>query len=625
MRTILLLFLVFFAARPGLSQGFHPEYENDYLGWIKLYKYKGAAKAVQVDEKKYTIAQLSIIDSFANWMQASYMPKGTLGDIIKYVTPKKNLYHERFNTAVPPSFGARAVSYLFLKRSGNKWVPENNLGYGWSIGANEIPLSYRLLDFNTDKVCLFTIPSYNVKVVAEQPGSDEAKEARAYDLSKDPVLGKYLQYAIPNFGPTMRMNMVILAKNNISPFVQITIGEALQYAADALPVRLEEELKKIREANSGNQKEIDRWSAQQRDNFARAKATLEQMNSKYQGQLGEPAFSTYGGYVVSSLQNNYDFFTNVKVDQPGNFDRSYPIYRVKPAVQALCSSDKPQWILVKWYGADLRDAPFRHMHESILGNFDMDHVYNFFFDPEKIKGRSYQPRRSPRFEEKTVTEERSPVAKKAEMDASIFYFEDFSSKPIGQKPNGWRSEMNADADYPAVVQLIGQDEKWMELKGHSNLLPLQLKKPFPQDFELTFDLAVPKDIAWGAKAFELYLGTQSKYDEAVPHLKMRIRAGFYGRPGETSLQGKFGNGFFSNLKPYYEAPGFSNDKEVNRVKISLRKSGETLTYTINNTGIVTLPKAIPAGTGFNSLFLRHISSSGENEKYFITNIKISRL
>jgi hypothetical protein len=57
--------------------------ENSMLGWMKVYNFKGAKAAMKVDDKVYSIAQLSICDSLVNWMQASYIPRGGLGDVKK--------------------------------------------------------------------------------------------------------------------------------------------------------------------------------------------------------------------------------------------------------------------------------------------------------------------------------------------------------------------------------------------------------------------------------------------------------------------------------------------------------------------------------------------------------------
>jgi hypothetical protein len=136
-------------------------------------------------------------------------------------------------------------------------------------------------------------------------------------------------------------------------------------------------------------------------------------------------------------------------------------------------------------------------------------------------------------------------------------------------------------------------------------------------------MAVPKDIPWGTKALEFYLGTKNKYDENAPSINFRFRAGFYGRAGEGSLTGKFGNGYFNSYKNF-DAIGFSNDKELNLVKITLKKDGELLELLIDNNKVADLPKAFPAGTEFSWLQFKHLNSDADNQKYFISNFKIVR-
>ena len=60
--------------------------EDSAIGWMKIYNFKGIKESKKVDDKFYSAAQLSICDSFANWMQASYIPKGGLGDVKKSVS-----------------------------------------------------------------------------------------------------------------------------------------------------------------------------------------------------------------------------------------------------------------------------------------------------------------------------------------------------------------------------------------------------------------------------------------------------------------------------------------------------------------------------------------------------------
>lgn len=371
-----------------LAQNYHPEYENDYLGWIKIYNYKGYVKPLQVEEKKYSPAQLSIADSFANWMQASYTPKGGLGDIKKYLTPKKNVYGERYNEAVPPSYGASAVTYHFLKKQNGKWAPENNLGIYWTIAANEIPMDNRLESINTNKVCLFTMPAFDEELIKQQPNTEEAKEKKLLDLSGYPALTKYIVYTKPTLNnQEQARSVVILSKNNRFPFVRVTIGEMLKYVEEAFPVKYAEEKQTAVEQNSYDAKHLESAMKNLNSKYDNAKATLNRLKEKYKNRLNEFAYG--GNYSIITLANGQDIFTMGSDTE--KFNKTLPVYRVDPQLEPLCKTDKPQWILIKWFGGEMNQPYFKHMHESIINNFDFDYVYGFFFDPEKVKGKNTSP------------------------------------------------------------------------------------------------------------------------------------------------------------------------------------------------------------------------------------------
>jgi hypothetical protein len=77
------LAMVLFLSGTALSaQAIAPQsIEDQVLGWIKVYDYKGVALLIKVDQRTYSPAQLSVAQLFANWMQASYLPTGALGDV----------------------------------------------------------------------------------------------------------------------------------------------------------------------------------------------------------------------------------------------------------------------------------------------------------------------------------------------------------------------------------------------------------------------------------------------------------------------------------------------------------------------------------------------------------------
>ena len=83
--------------------------EDQVLGWIKVYDYKGATVADhRWITRVYSPAQLSIAQLFANWMQASYLPKGALGDVLQIRNAKLSPYNQ--NTAALPKPTAHSPS-----------------------------------------------------------------------------------------------------------------------------------------------------------------------------------------------------------------------------------------------------------------------------------------------------------------------------------------------------------------------------------------------------------------------------------------------------------------------------------------------------------------------------------
>ncbi|MBS4063612.1 MAG: hypothetical protein KGZ74_03585 [Chitinophagaceae bacterium] len=616
MKTFMLILLFVITSSALQAQFKYEEYKQMYLGWMKIYNYKGATKTVTIDNKTYTIAQLSIADSFANWMQASYTPKGALGDIIKFLSPKKGEHNgNQYNPMLPHSYGARAVSYVYLKKENGKFIPDNNLGNHWSISANEIPLSYRFTEYNTNNICLFTFPEYNLS------HTDEKQEFELFRLPPTSSASKYIHTVLPKSGSVLRINQVILSRNNIFPFVQLTIGEILDHLKTALPFRMEEYLAEIRANNIGRTNQIATQSAYIRQRFEKINTTYELLKEKYQSKRNELAFAKTT--VISELENGYDIFTGLKLNENGSSRYLLnPVLKVKPEFEKLCSTNKPQWITIKWWGGEMHDEVYKHMHESIINNFDFDYVYNFFFDPDKVKGKQYKPLRSPTYEAKVVTTEKSAIVKKTETDPSVFYFEDFSATPTGQTPVDWTSTLNQLSKKAFVRTPVGTTGNWAELNGqylHVN----ELGKNLPANFTLSFDACVKKDFHWGVPGLELFLvGNKPSRTLYENKIVFRIRPGFSGREGwayitiETPAKKEF--------PKEVAVPGFSNDKPINKVKVVIQKKGTHLTVWADNTKVYDMTDALPAHTIFNHFYFFNGRAGWDVEEFYITNIKIKK-
>ena len=109
----------------GTAQSRQPipasELEDQVLGWIKVYNYKAATAPITLDTRVYSPAQLTIAQQFANWMQASFLPKGALGDVLQIRNAKLSPYNQ--NTAAHPNaYGALAKLYMQLMYDANKKI-----------------------------------------------------------------------------------------------------------------------------------------------------------------------------------------------------------------------------------------------------------------------------------------------------------------------------------------------------------------------------------------------------------------------------------------------------------------------------------------------------------------------
>ena len=104
------------------------------------------------------------------------------------------------------------------------------------------------------------------------------------------------------------------------------------------------------------------------------------------------------------LENYPDVF-----EGNGGTPTRLPVYTIDPRVVELCKTDAPQWIVMYWT-AHLNDPISLSLHNAILNNVDFQYIYDYFFDPDKVKGQPYKPLRSPSFTEAVVAGKPSEAA-----------------------------------------------------------------------------------------------------------------------------------------------------------------------------------------------------------------------
>ena len=120
---------------------------------------------------------------------------------------------------------------------------------------------------------------------------------------------------------------------------------------------------------------------------------LKNNREKYKNRLDELALTGYQP-SISDLEFEKDVFSNGGLKDPESTSGRMPVYKVDPVMAELCKKDKPQWILVSWdyYPGDALE---QQQQDAIIHHFNFDYVYNFFFNPEKVKGQPYKPQSKP--------------------------------------------------------------------------------------------------------------------------------------------------------------------------------------------------------------------------------------
>jgi hypothetical protein len=619
MKKIILLSAFYFSVAASLAQPIrHESIEDSVFGWYKLYHLKGAKESHKMDDRVYSIAQLSVCDSLVNWIQASYIPKGGIGDVKKVVFPKKSVYSP-YNIGLPQGFGVTSFLWSMEWKNG-KIVPIQETEIPWGIAANEVPgMSINML--STEKQYYFFMEE------GDRFFEGTSEEIRKkYEIKTLPQFKKYPTWHLTSSRYDRNAGLVdavLLCKNNQLPFIPVSIGELIQKTGEMIQVKHEEEKKKIIEKAQGNQRDIDYFTKYENEKFEKAKAAVAKLLEKYKTRLADHA-ALPSNYEYIDLVNGYDMLTRTKIEEsPYTVPKRFPVYKLAPNTYELCKKDQPQWILVTWSWMT-SDAGEVYMHESIINNFNFDYVYNFFFDPEKVKGQPYKPLRSPVYKDAVVVTEASEASKKNITDKNIHFFEDFSTTGIGKKPIGWYAKSSIEGSTSVVTKLDGLEGNWAVLKGQY-LNATLLKKPMPQNFTLSYDLVAAQNFTWGAKGLTMQLAKETSPGNAESYLKLKLRPGYNGSDGEATLETQFPSppGYSTGTK-WYVASGFSNNKKNNRITVTIKKIDEKLQVFIDKIKIAEYEKAIPAALLFNAISFDCSGNSAENDKFYISNIKIMK-
>lgn len=584
------------------------------IGWMKVYKHTTAPKGKQLGNRVYSPTQIGYSQQFIEWMQHSYMPKGCLGDAGFYqnTIPKfsgtNSLLGNAINQhahALPHLYGAFSKIYMFLKKDEQgKFVPQNSLADYWQIEANQLQhISSPVSFISSTEQYYFLLPDFTSHAHGYEADDKAASDLVGFKNNKQFLAYKHF-YIPPKIIQDNQQYVVIMTKDNELPFEKVTIGEFFAQAEKQFP-----EWQKINPVPAAS--------------YAAAQKNLTRLKEKYKNKWNDIA-----EIKLSNAQMNLYSFIHATEDHEDMLDNknsseAFPLLKVKKSTMDLCKTDQPQWIVIRWSVGMINSAYSIHRHESILNNFNFAYVYDYFFNPEKVKGMAYKPLRSPTYQEAVIKTEASATTKNAIADKNTFFFDDFSTTAIGKTPVGWHTRLANAGTTATVTNPDGLDGNWVELRGHYMNAAL-LKKPLPQDFTLSYDLAAAQNFTWGAKGLTLQLAKETSPGNAESYIKLKLRPGSNGSDGEVTVETRFPSPpGYSNGTKWYVASGFSNNKKINRIKVTIKKTGETLQVFIDKNKIAENEKAFPLAHLFNALSFDCNGNSAENDRFFISNIKIT--
>ena len=405
------------------------------IGWMKIYKHTTPAKGKTLGNRVYSDKQIGYTQQFVEWMQQSYLPKGCLGDagyyqnyIYKFNSTNSRLGNaiNEHSAALPHLYGAFSRMYMFLKKDAQgKFVPQVNLSEYWRIEANQLEyISLPVSFISSAEEYYFVLPDFT-----SNPKGYDADDKAASNLlgfANHKNIEGYKHFYIPpkTIGDDESYVVIMTKDNNELPFEKITIGEFFTQVEKQLPV-----WQKIEPTSP--------------ENFVRAQKNLARLKEKYKKKWNDIAKLELSGTqitlytFVNATEDHDDMFDNKDIYGKEGVHTTFPILKVRKPALDLCKTDQPQWLVIRWTVGMPNQAYCLHLHESIINNFNFDYVYNFFFDPEKVKGQPYKPLRSPVYKEAVVVTEASEASKKNTTDKNIHFFEDFSTTTVGKKPIGW--------------------------------------------------------------------------------------------------------------------------------------------------------------------------------------------
>lgn len=502
--TVLSVFLVVTA-----SAQLTPEerIQDSVIGWWGNNRYDQLKPQTDPVAKK----KEANLNKMVEWMKKSYIPVGGLGTTGRYISKYSygvnglvwNVSHDKMWTDAKGNFRP-------IPEENTKFYMVANIIYGAS-----------------DSKFLSSTDEWYLTVEPDGYGSsnDDVKFRNGFDPRIHPNAYKYLTWIND-------MHTVYLAPGNKLPMVPVTRGELLDRAEASINDRFLADKRKEKEAYwPGNTKAIEDAMQYEQTTADKYRANIRMLRERYKNALQEPAYVSDQQLTLYSFQTDPDIFSVKELER--KLKHYYPVYKIDKATIQKLQGDQPLWVAVSFpYETKERGNQLYEMYTALSQNINYDYIYNYFFDPEKIKGIAYTPANEAQLNARLDAYRKknnaniNAVADTKGWAANTHFQDNFENNELNSEPKNWFFSKFDEHD--AVVELKNQPGKWLRLGYNNNTSPSLLKKPLPKNFTAEFDLVTEDFSGRYGGGVEFYLSTNPPTDNggeksSSPNARITIR------------------------------------------------------------------------------------------------------
>lgn len=555
----------------------------------------------------FTAYQRGLVDVFADWIRKSLIPVGGVPQLERTLIPD----------------GEESIPYLPYASgmTWNFWVPcygrdRKTIIQAQPASSTEISIHTNVLPGRSSASWLNTPNEYYFTARFDKYGKllDEsdrkAEESRVNEMASK--IGNYMIYYTGE-----NVNVLLMPGKEL-PIVQLTRAEVLQKGEEAVN----------RAFKNG------KMTTSVRDE---ALEGIRILRDRYKNELNVPAYIRMSQLGIYSFSINNDLFKK-EVSVP----YMYAVYRFKPEVYELSKKDKPLWVWINFQNATERSSTLDWgLYKAMTKNFNYAYVYDYFFNPEKVKGKPYQPL-NPVSAAAAVAENDKKNAQTTQtktLPEGTLLMEDFSTTTSGKMPSGWTSTQN---NRGFIIETpAGEKGKWLQFDNSSDLIPSAFKFPTPDNFTLEYDLCTTDFTGRSGRSIELYMvgaagGGKPQASGEYTSANITITPGNADNlaiyPAEAYIRLQLPTKIKYDPISYTMNPGdYSNKKHVAHVVI--KKAGRSLTVSVNGNPLLyqdyykvdkSQDMLLPENIRFTSMTWSCDNKDETRGKVYITNIKLTK-